>query len=64
MLAGRVSTTQLFYEVLRLSWYLRWKEDLVKHQKFSKYDENGCLQNFLLLFMSLLAAPIARNIYI
>ena len=34
---------------------------MVKYQTFSKYYEHGCLQNFLLLFMSLLAAPIVKN---
>ena len=32
-------------------------ENLVKHQKVSKYYDHYCLQNFLLLFMSLLAVP-------
>ena len=27
----------------------------------SKYYENGCLQDFILLFMSLLTAPIVQN---
>ena len=30
--------------------------------KVSKYYENNCLQNFILLFMSLLAASIVENI--
>ena len=32
-------------------------ENLVKHQKVSKYYGHDCLQNFLLLFMFLLAVP-------
>ena len=43
-------------------FHLWWKEDLVKHQKVSKYYENDCLQNFLLLFMSLLTASIVKTV--
>ena len=35
--------------------------NLVKHQNASKYNDHVCLQNFLLLFMSLLTAPIVKN---
>ena len=35
------------------SFHLWWKENLVKYQKVSKYYENDCVQNFLLLFLSL-----------
>ena len=38
----------------RASFHLWSKEKLVQDQKVSKYYENDCLQNFLLLFMSLL----------
>ena len=31
------------------------KGNLVKHQKVSKYDGNDCLQNFIFIFLSLLA---------
>ena len=34
------------------------KKNLVKHQKVSKYYDHDCLQNFLLIFMSLLTAPV------
>ena len=37
------------------------KENLVKHQKVSKYYENDCLQNFLSLFMSLLTAKFVKS---
>ena len=46
-----------------LSWYRR-KQNLVKHQKVSKHYENGCLLNFLLLFISLLAVPIVKRSHI
>ena len=39
----------------RASLHLWWKENLVKYWKVLKY-ENDCLQNFLLLFISLLTA--------
>ena len=42
------------------SFHLWLKESLVKHQKVSKYYENDYLQNFLLLFISLLTAPIVK----
>ena len=35
---------------------------MVKHQKISEYYENDCLQNFFLLFMLLLAAPLVKNL--
>ena len=37
---------------------------MVKHQKVSKYYDQYCLQNFILLFMSLLTAPIVKNSHI
>ena len=40
------------------------KENLVKHQKVSKHYENDFLYSFLLLFMSLLTAPIVKNSHI
>ena len=43
------------------SFHLWWKENLVKYQKVSKCYENDCVQNFLLLFLSLLTAPVAKN---
>ena len=45
----------------RPSFHLWRKENLVKHEKVSKYYENDCLQNFLSLFMSLLTAKFVRN---
>ena len=36
-------------------------KNLVKHQKVSKYEDHGCLQNFILLFMSWLKAPILKK---
>ena len=44
----------------RVSFHLLWKENLVKHQKVSKYYDH--LQNFLLLFRSLLTAQIAKTV--
>ena len=43
------------------SFHLWWKESLVKHQNVSKYYEQYCLKNFILLFMSLLTAWIVKN---
>ena len=40
------------------------KKKLVKHQKVSKYYENDCLQNFLLLFRSLLTAKFVKKSHI
>ena len=45
-------------------FHLWGKENLVKHQEVSKYYENDCLRNFVLLFMSLLRAPTAKNRHI
>ena len=41
-----------------------WKENLLKHQKVSKYYESGYLKSFVLLFMFLLIAPIDKNSHI
>ena len=43
------------------SCHLWSKETLVKHQKISKYYENNCPTNFILLFLSLLAPPIVKR---
>ena len=39
-------------------------ENLVKHQKVSKYHDHDHLQNFILRFMSWLTAPIVKNSHI
>ena len=39
-------------------WWL--KEKFVKHQKVSKYCENDCLQNVLILFIFLLTAKLLK----
>ena len=48
----------------RTSFHLSRKYDLAKHQKVSKYYENDCLKNFLLLFMSLLIVKFIKNSHI
>ena len=45
----------------RVSLHLWCKENLLKHQNVSK--SHDCMQNFLLLSMSLLTAPIVENAY-
>ena len=53
---------QLVYYVFitnnRASYHLRWKKNLLKNQKVSKYYGNDCLH--LLPFMSLLRAEIFK----
>ena len=49
---------------LSFQWTSFGLKYLVKYQKVSKYYANDCLQNFILLFMSLLTAPIVNNIRI
>ena len=46
------------------SFHLCWKDNLLSHQKLSKYYEHDCLKNFLLLLMSLLIALIVKNSHI
>ena len=58
--------TQLLYTMFisknHASFHLCWNQHLVKHQKVSKYYINDCLQNFLLVFLSLLAVvPIVES---
>ena len=48
----------------RASFHLWRQKSLVKYQKVSKYYENDYLQNFVLLFMSLLRAPTVGGIHI
>ena len=43
------------------SFHLWWKENLVKHKRFSIYYDHGCLQNFLLHFISLLTVLTVKN---
>ena len=37
---------------------------MVEHQKFSKYYETDCLQDFLLFFMFLLTTQFVKNSHI
>ena len=46
------------------SFHLWWKKNLLNYQKVSKYYEHDCLQNFILLFMSLLTVLIVKNAHI
>ena len=48
----------------RTSFYLWWKENLVEHQKVSKYYENDCLQNAIMFFVPLLTATVVENSHI
>ena len=43
------------------SFHMWWKKNLLNYQNVSKYYEHGCLENLLLLFMSLLTALIVKN---
>ena len=43
------------------SLHLWLNENLVKHQKVSKYYDYDCLQNLFFLFMSLLIVPIVKS---
>ena len=45
-------------------FYLWWKENLAEYQNNSKYYNHDCLQNFILLVMSLLTAPIVKSSHI
>ena len=44
----------MFISNHRATFHLWRKENLLRHQKVLNYYENDCLQNFLLLFVSLL----------
>ena len=54
----------MFVSNNRQSVRLWWKEYLVKHQEVTKYYENDSLQNFLLVFMSLIPTKFVRNSHI
>ena len=59
--------TQLIYQFIKINqpyFQLQWKENLVKHQNFSKCYDHDCLQNFLLYFMSLLTVSAIKNSHI
>ena len=51
----------MFVNNNRASFHLWWKENLVKYREDSNYYENDSLQNFVLLFLSLLTAPTVKN---
>ena len=51
----------MFISNKRASSQLWWKENLVKHERVSKYDENDCVQNRLLHFMSSLTVEFVKN---
>ena len=51
----------MFMNNNRASFRLWWKENLVKYREDSNYYENDSLQNFVLLFLSLLTAPTVKN---
>ena len=38
-----------------------WKQSFLKHQKFSKYYDHDCLQNFILLFLFLFVFSNSSN---
>ena len=44
------------------SFHLWRKKSLVKYQKVLKYYVHDCLQNFLLLLMFLLTAPMLKTV--
>ena len=54
----------MFISNNRPSLPLWWKENLIKHQQVSKYYGNDSLQNFLLVFMSLIPTKFVRNSHI
>ena len=64
--AVRKRFRQLVYTVFlgnnRASFHFWGKQNLVKQQKVLKYYENDCLQNFVLLFMSVLTVPIVKKV--
>ena len=44
------------------SFHFWWEENLVKHQKVTKYYKNDCLKKFLSLFMSISTAQVVKNV--
>ena len=73
---SRFLSLKLFWQLVRqlvyttfvnnnhTSSHLWWKENLVKYQKAWNYFVHNCLQNFLLLFIFLLTAPMVKNSHI
>ena len=59
---------QLVYTIFitnsHASFHLGSNENLMNHEKVSKFYEGSCLQNVLLLLMCLLKALIVENIHI
>ena len=45
-------------------FYLWWEENLVKHQKVSKYYGTDYLENFALFFLFLLTVNFVNNSHI
>ena len=46
------------------SFHFWWKKNLVSNQKLPKHYDHGCLQSFLLLFLSSLTVSIVENSHI
>ena len=57
-------TRPITYTILLLIIMLRFTSGERKLGKTSEYYDHGCLQNFLLHFMSLLTVPILKNSHI
>ena len=53
-----------FFTNIYASFHLWWQENLLNHQNVSNYFEHDCLQDFRLLFMSLLTALIIKDSHI
>ena len=51
----------MFITNTHISFHLCWKENLITHEKFSKYYDHDCQQFFWGGFMSLLTAPVVKN---
>ena len=43
------------------SFHLWWKENLLNHQRVSKYHQHDCLKSFLSLIISLITALIVKH---
>ena len=64
--SGTRETTSIYQFIAnnQASFHLQWKENLLNNQKVSEYYEHGSLQNFILLFISLLTPSVVKSSHI
>ena len=64
ILLRKEDLTYCIKTIFSFSKFSEKMENLVKHEKFTKYYDHGCLKNFPLHFVSLLTVPINKSSHV